>query len=119
MTRLPEGPAATGDAQRDVLKVPGMGEDGDVAMPEPDEMSRGDVAARLAIGPHGVESGRVRAAVEQHGRGQPRARASPIEAIEASVAGTAIRPSIRRAINASTRRRSIAGSSLVETSRRS
>ena len=55
-----------------------MGENGDVAMPEPDQMARRRVAAGVAIGAHRVEAGRLGAAVEQHGRRQARAvRAAP------------------------------------------
>ena len=118
--RLVEGAAGSCDPQRDVLEMLGMGEDGDIAMSEIDQVTRRGVAAGFAIGAHGIETGGFGAAVEQHRRRQsgpisPRAN----EGTESSLADTTIRPSIRRAISASMRRRSIAVSSFEETSRRS
>ena len=54
-----------------------MGENGDVAMSEADEVARGGVAAGVAIGAHGVESGASGPAVDQHGRRQARPSSPP------------------------------------------
>ena len=68
--RLAEGAAGACDPRRNVLEMPGMGEDGDVAMSKLDQVTRRGVAAGFAIGAHGVESGGFGAAVEQHRRRQ-------------------------------------------------
>ena len=69
-------------------------------MAEADQVARRGVAPRFAVGAHGVESGRLGAAVEQHGRrqaGAVRRRLSRRHA-DSSLDGTTMSPSIRRAI---------------------
>src|SRR5271157_6579789 len=70
-TRLAQRATAPRDALGDVLMVFGMSENGDIAVPQADQMDHGFIGASLAIGPHSVETRRVGAPVEQHGRRQP------------------------------------------------
>ena len=56
-----------------------MGEHGEVAVSEIDEMSRRRISGRLAIGANGVESGRPGPAVDQDRRGQARAGRATLE----------------------------------------
>ena len=70
-TRLAQRATAPRDALGDVLMVFGMSENGDIAVPQADQMDHGFIGASLAIGPHSIETRRVGAPVEQHGRRQP------------------------------------------------
>ena len=54
--RLGQGAPGAGDAKLDILEPFRMGENGDVAVTEADEMASRGVAAGVAIGAHGVES---------------------------------------------------------------
>src|SRR5579863_1185007 len=71
--------AAAGDALFDVVETPRMSENRDVPVSEVDENVRRRIAGRLAIGVHGVESGRPGAAVDQDRRGQERAIRARLE----------------------------------------
>jgi len=59
-----------GDPKLDILEPFRMGENGDVAVTEADEMTGRGVAARAAIRAHGVESRRPGSAVDQRRRRQ-------------------------------------------------
>src|ERR1700690_2633180 len=65
-TGLAERAAAADDALLDIVETLRMGENGNVAVPEVDEMAGRSVAASDAIGAHGVESGRLGPPVDQH-----------------------------------------------------
>src|SRR5271154_7566437 len=65
-----QGGTAAGDALLDILETLRMSENGDVAVSEADEAADRGVAAGVAIGAHGVESGRLGPAVDEHCRRQ-------------------------------------------------
>src|SRR4029077_3813401 len=64
--RLAESAAAADDALLDIIETLRMGENGNVAVSEVDEVARRRIAASDAIGAHRVESRRVRPPVDQH-----------------------------------------------------
>ena len=118
--RSDERAAGAGDALLDIVETLGVSEDRDVAVPKVDEVARRRIAAGEAIGAHGVESGAPAPRSISTAGGRREFSAPPLRAaIELSLAGTTMSPSMRRATSASTRRRSLAASSLVETIRRS
>src|ERR1700728_1398137 len=65
-TGLAESAAAADDALLDIVETLRMGENGNVAVSEVDEVAGRSVAASDAIGAHGVESGRLGPPVDQH-----------------------------------------------------
>src|ERR1700689_1848837 len=67
---LAESAAAADDALLDIVETLRMGEHGNVAVPEVDEVAGRSVAASDAIGAYGVESGRRGSPVDQHRWGQ-------------------------------------------------
>src|SRR3984957_3187333 len=65
-TGLVERAAASADALLDIVETLRMGENGNVAVSEGDEVARRPMAAGEAIGAHRVESGRLGPPVDQH-----------------------------------------------------